>query len=127
MIKVMFGWRDRPGMTAAACEAYYRAHHMALARSCFDGVDGFIALVYDRVIRHSVNDFNNPGLRDVTPDFDALCELYFRDDESLQLAFARPVMQKMFDDHVNFMDTAIESNIRVYRVAETVFYGERPQ
>ncbi|RNL62455.1 EthD family reductase [Nocardioides marmoriginsengisoli] len=126
MIKMRFGWRDRPGMTAEECEAHYRSVHMELARAGFDGVDGFIAVAYERVRSAAVNDFNRPERREVVPDFDAFCELYFRDATSMQAAFARPQLAAMFEDHVNFMDTEIESNVRIYEVEETVFFGARP-
>lgn len=125
MVKVIFGWRDRPDMTAEECENHYRTVHMKLAQAGFDGVDGFEAVVYDRVRSASVNDFNRPERREVEPDFDAFCELYFRDAESMQAAFGRPQMQAMFEDHPNFMDTETMSNVRIYAVDETVFYGKR--
>jgi uncharacterized protein (TIGR02118 family) len=126
MIKMIYGWRDRPGMTAEACEAHYRAVHMNLARKAFTGVDGFQGLVYNRVRGHLVNDFNQPQARPETPDLDAILELYFRDKESLQAAFGTPELAAMFDDHVNFMDTESKGNVRIYEVDETVFFGSRP-
>jgi uncharacterized protein (TIGR02118 family) len=122
----MFGWRDHPGKTAEECEAHYRSVHMNLARAAFDGVDGFQAVVYDRVRSHAVNDYNRPERRELEPDMDAICELYFRDAESMSAAFARPQMQKLFDDHVNFMDTESAANVRIYTVEEFVFFGQRP-
>ncbi len=126
MIKMRFGWRDRPGMTGAECEEHYRSVHMGLARQGFDGVDGFVAVVFERVRSAAVNDFNRPERREVEPDFDAFCEVYFRDAESMQAAFQRPQLAAMFADHVNFMDTESESNVRIYEVEETVFFGRRP-
>lgn len=126
MVKVFFGWRDRPGMSAEECERHYRTVHMSLARQAFDGVDGFEAVVYDRVRSHAVNDHNNPQRREAEPDLDALCTLYFRDQESMASAFARPQMQALFDDHVNFMDTESAANIKIYAVDESVFFGTRP-
>lgn len=126
MIKLRFSWRDRPGMTAEQCEDHYRTVHMNLARAGFDGVDGFLAVVYERVRSAAVNDFNQPERRVVEPDFDAACELYFLDEPSMQQAFQRPQMAAMFADHVNFMDTESPANVRIYEVEETVFFGARP-
>lgn len=126
MIKIVFGWKDRPDMTAAECDRHYRKVHMALARQAFDSVPGFGALVYNRVRRHFVNDFNHPEALDREPDMDAFVELFFDDRESLDAAFSRPVMQTLFDDHPNFMDTQIPANVRGYDVDESVFFGSRP-
>lgn len=126
MVKIMFGWRDRQDLTAQQCEEHYRNVHMKLATACYDGVDGFQAIVYDRVRSAAVNDFNRPERIEIEPDFDAFCELYFRDPESMQLAFQKPEMQAMFEDHENFMDTDSRSNVRIYAVDETVFFGTRP-
>jgi hypothetical protein len=126
MVKVMFGWRDRPGMTPEECEQNYRTGHMEIAKKCFTGVDGFQALVYNRVRSGSVNDFNKPEPRAVKPDFDAIVEIYFRDPESMGIAFERPELKAMFLDHPNFMDTECEANVRVYAVDEDVFFGTRP-
>jgi hypothetical protein len=93
---------------------------MNLARSCFDGIDGFVALVYNRVLEHSVNDDNQPTPRSSPSDIDAYCELWFQDRESMRQAFAQPHMKRMFDDHPNFMQTEGPANIHVYDVAETV-------
>jgi hypothetical protein len=83
MIKVVFGWKDHPERTPEECDAHYRAVHMELARRAFDGVDGFRALVYNRVRRHFVNDFNRPEPIQREPDMDAFVELYFDSREQL--------------------------------------------
>jgi hypothetical protein len=98
---------------------------MALAREAFAAVDGFQSLVYNRVRRHFVNNYNRPDAVGHEPDIDAFIELYFRDRASLERAFARPIMQKLFADHPNFMDTEVPANVRAYEVQEEVFYGER--
>lgn len=126
MIKILFGWRDHPDRTAQECDAHYRAVHMGLAREAFEGVDGFGALVYNRVNRHFVNDHNQPGAIDRPTDMDAFVELYFRDRESMEAAFARPEMARLFDDHPNFMHTDTPANVRAYDVEEVVFHGRRP-
>ncbi len=126
MLKVIFGWRDHPGKTAEECERHYRSVHMKLAKAAYDGVDGFIAVVYDRVRGHAVNDYNQPQALAREPDIDAFCELYFRDEASMAAAFGRPQMKALFDDHVNFMDTEVPANVRSYTVDETVFLGRRP-
>ena len=126
MIKILFGWSDHPDLTAEECDAHYRATHMQLAREAFEGVDGFHALVYNRVNRHFVNNFNEPGAIERPTDMDSFVELYFRDRESLEAAFGRPQMKALFDDHPNFMQTDVEANVRAYDVEEVVFYGERP-
>jgi uncharacterized protein (TIGR02118 family) len=126
VVKVVFGWRDSPGKTAQECEEHYRSVHMKLAEAAYDGVDGFVALVYDRVRSHAVNDHNQPQRIEREPDMDAFCELYFRDEASMAEAFKRPEMKKLFDDHVNFMDVESAANIRIYGVEETVFLGRRP-
>lgn len=126
MIKIVFGWRDHPDRSPAECERHYREVHMNLARRAFDGVGGFQALVYNRVNRHFVNDYNRRESRDRTPDMDAFVELYFDDRRSLEEAFARPIMQILYDDHANFMDVDVPANVRAYDVDETVFAGQRP-
>ena len=126
MIKMMFGWRDRPDKPAEECERHYRSVHMDMARKAFAGADGFIAVVYNRVRSAGVNDFNKPERRDVEPDLDAIVELYFRDEDSMRKAFEHPQMALMFEDHPNFMDTDTEANVRIYEVEETVFFGTRP-
>lgn len=127
MIKIVFGWRDHPDKSAEACEQHYRDVHMGLARKAFDGAEGFRALVYNRVNAHFVNDYNRRDSRTCTPDMDAFVELFFDDRESLEQAFARPIMQSLYDDHENFMDVDSPANIRAYDVDETVFAGRRPQ
>lgn len=123
---MMFGWRDRPDLSAEECEHHYRTVHMDMARKAFDGADGFVAVVFNRVRSAAVNDFNRPERRPVEPDFDAIVELYFRDEESMRAAFANPQMALMFEDHPNFMDTETEANVRMYEVEESVFFGSRP-
>jgi uncharacterized protein (TIGR02118 family) len=126
VVKVVFGWRDHPDKTAEECEKHYRAVHMKLAEKAYDGVDGFVALAYDRVRKHAVNDHNEPRPIPREPDLDAWCELYFRDEQSMAEAFRLPGMKVLFDDHVNFMDVRSAANIRIYHVDETVFLGTRP-
>jgi uncharacterized protein (TIGR02118 family) len=126
VIKVVFGWRDHPGKTAEECERHYRTVHMKLAAKAYDGVDGFVALAYDRVRSYAVNDHNEPRRIEREPDMDAWCELWFRDEASMAAAFQLPGMGVLFDDHVNFMDVDSAANIRIYHVDETVFLGTRP-
>lgn len=126
MIKLVFTWQDKPGMTAEECDAHYRAVHMDLARRAFDGAEGFRALVYNRVKRHAVNDHNDPQPIDRPSDIDAFLELFYESRELLEEAFARPQMRALFEDHVNFMATDIPANVRIYEVDEVVFYGSRP-
>lgn len=126
MIKILFGWRDHPERTAEECDRHYRSVHMPLARAAFDGVEGFHALVYNRVRRHFVNDFNQPEAIDRPTDMDAFVELYFSDGEALRRAFARPAMKVLFDDHPNFMDVDVVANVRAYEVEEVIFHGQRP-
>lgn len=125
MVKVIFSWRDHPDKTPAECEEHYRSVHMQLAREAFTGVDGFQALVYNRVRAHAVNDYNQPHRVEQPADYDAFLELYFRDEESMKAAFGRPGLGKLFDDHVNFMDVKSKANIHIYDVEETVFFGAR--
>jgi uncharacterized protein (TIGR02118 family) len=120
VIKTVFTWRDNPDLTGQQCEAHYRDVHMTLARECFDGVDGFIALVFNRVRSHSVNDFNHPRAIAAPSDVDAYCELWFNDEASMRRAFEKPHMRRMFEDHANFMDTARPANIHIYDVEETI-------
>jgi uncharacterized protein (TIGR02118 family) len=126
VVKVVFGWRDHPAKSAQECEDHYRSVHMKLAETAYDGVDGFVALAYDRVRRYLVNDHNQPTPSEREPDMDAFCELYFQDEATMAEAFKRPQMQALFDDHVNFMDVDSAANIRIYHVDETVFLGRRP-
>jgi hypothetical protein len=100
--------------------------HMDMARTAFDGADGFVAVVFNRVRSAGVNDFNRPERRTVEPDLNSILELYFRDEESMRKAFAHPQMALMFEDHPNFMDTDSEANVRIYEVEESVFFGARP-
>ena len=99
---------------------------MEMAKRAFDGADGFIAVVCNRVRAAAVNDFNRPERREVEPDLDAIVELHFRDEQSMRQAFARPQEARMFDDHPNFMDTNTQANVRIYEVDELVFFGSRP-
>ena len=126
MIKVVFGWKDRPDLRPEQCEAHYRAVHMQLARRAFDGVDGFRALVYNRVRRYLVNDHNRPQAREAPADMDAFVELFFDSREQLEQAFGRPEVDALFADHVNFMEVDSPANIKIYDVEETVFCGRRP-
>lgn len=126
-VKYVFGWRDHPYLSAEECERHYREVHMTMAEQAYDGVDGFVAIVYNRVRMHAVNDYNRPVRYERDPDMDAFCEIFFRDEDSMAAAFALPVMRTLFDDHINFMDVDVPANIRIYAVDETVFIGKRPQ
>jgi hypothetical protein len=126
MVKTVFSWRDNPALTAQQCEAHYRNVHMALARSTYTDMDGFIALVYNRVRQHSVNDNNQPEARSAPIDVDAYCELWFRDSDSMRRGFDHPGLALMFADHGNFMDIDRPANIHIYEVEETVILGKRP-
>ena len=120
MIKVVFSWKDHPGLSAEECEANYRTGHMPLAREAFRGVAGFKMLRYNRVRQATVNDYNQRAARAVDSDADAWVELYFENAELMAPAFARPQMQALFDDHVNFMNCDVPANIKVYWVDEEV-------
>jgi uncharacterized protein (TIGR02118 family) len=120
VIKTIFAWRDNPDLGAEACEAHYRAHHMPMAREAFQDAPGFIAIVFNRVRRHTVHDRNERDRREVPTDFDGYVELFFEDQEQMAAAFAAPKMQELFEDHGNFMDVTSVANIRVYEVDETV-------
>ena len=120
MIKVVFSWKDRPDLSAAECEARYRAVHIPLARAAFDGVEGFRELRFNRVRRETVNDYNRREPREVEPDVDAWVELYFESAELMQRAFERPQLGELFDDHPNWMECDTPANIRVYHVDETL-------
>jgi hypothetical protein len=99
---------------------------MELARRAFDGVDGFEALVYNRVLRHAVNDHNRPQAREEPTDMDAYVELFFQSREKLEAAFGRPELDTLFADHENFMEVDVPANIKIYELDETVFFGARP-
>ena len=118
MIKVVFRWRDHPNLGPDECDRHYRAVHMPLARAAFDGVPGFVRLVYNRVRSCTVNDFNHREPRSVIPDVDAWVDLYFASGEEMADAFTRPQLQALFDDHPNFMACDIPANIVVYQVDE---------
>jgi uncharacterized protein (TIGR02118 family) len=126
MIKLLYAWRDHPDRTAEECQQHYRDVHMPLARQAWEGVDGFVAIAYNRVIRHTVNDHNRPEAIEKATDIDAFVELWFEDRERFERAFGNPVLAQMFDDHGNFMDVDSPANIRVYDVEEDVFVGRRP-
>lgn len=126
MIKLVFAWRDRPGMTAEECEAHYHETHMRLAREAFTDCDGFVSLRYNRVREYRVNDFNQPESREAETDVNAWVELYFESDEKLQAAFGSPELAAMFEDHVNFMATEEAENIKIYRVEEEVILEVAP-
>jgi uncharacterized protein (TIGR02118 family) len=123
MIKVVFSWKDRPDLSAAECEAHYRAVHMPLAHRAFEGVEGFRMLRFNRVRRETVNDYNRREPREVEPDVDGWVELYFESAELLQQAFARPQLAELFDDHPNFMQCDTAANIHVYHVDEAVIHA----
>lgn len=126
MLKMVYAWRDHPDLSPEECEQHYRTVHMELAREAFTGIDGFHALVYNRVRRHAVNDHNEPEALDRPTDMDAFLELYVRDRSVLEQAFARPQMRRLFEDHANFMAVNIPANVRIYEVEEEVYFGERP-
>jgi hypothetical protein len=119
-------WRDNPNLTPEECEANYRAGHMLLAREMWRDVDGFIALVYNRVRQHSVNDYNNPERRPADPPFHAFVEMYFESREKLDAAAKLPGFLHLFDDHETFMDITTPANIAVFELEEDVFAGKRP-
>lgn len=125
MIKLLFAWRDHPQRTPQECERHYREVHMELARQAFDGVDGFVAMAYNRVIRHTVNDYNTRDAHEKPADMDAFLEMWFEDSERLEKAFAHPILAAMFEDHANFMDVDSPANIRTYQVEEDVYLGRR--
>lgn len=125
MIKVVFGWRDHPDRSAEDCEAHYRAVHIPLAQEAFDGVPGFVRLVYNRVRAATVNDFNRREPRAVEPAVDAWVELWFDSPELLAAAFTRPQPQALFDDHPNFMACDVAANIHVFQVDETEILAAR--
>lgn len=125
MIKVVFGWRDHPDRSAEDCEAHYRAVHIPLAQEAFDGVPGFVRLVYNRVRAATVNDFNRREPRAVEPAVDAWVELWFDSPELLAAAFTRPQLQALFDDHPNFMACDVAANIHVFQVDETEILAAR--
>ena len=126
MIKFLFGWRYSPDLSPEQCEEHYHRVHMELAKKAFTVVDGFVALAYNRVIEHTVNDYNRPERIPTPTDMDAFVELWFESQEKMQKAFANPVLRQMFEDHVNFMDCSTPANIKVYEVEEEVFLGRRP-
>jgi uncharacterized protein (TIGR02118 family) len=119
MIKMVYTWKDNPALTPAQCEEHYREVHMELARQAYRGAPGFRALRYNRVRRHLVNDFNSAVPREEPSDIDAFVELYFDDRASLERAFERPELSKMFDDHENFMAVNTAANVHIYEVDET--------
>jgi nitroreductase len=123
MIKVVFSWKDHPDLSAAECEARYRAVHIPLARAAFEGVEGFRELRFNRVRRETVNDYNRREPREVEADVDAWVELYFESAELMQRAFERPQLGELFDDHPNWMECDTPANIRVYHVDETVIHA----
>jgi hypothetical protein len=125
MIKVLFSWKDRPDMSPAECDEYYRRVHTKLASEAFDGVAGFGGLVYNRVKDSWVNDFNVQGRVEAEPVADAWVELYFTDKALLEAAFSRPLVRGLFADHPNFMEVDVPANIRVYEVEELPFAGTR--
>jgi hypothetical protein len=125
VIKFLYAWRDHPDKTAEECEAHYRAVHMNLARQAYDGVEGFVALAYNRVKNHLENDYNQRELHERPTDMDAFVELWFEDRATLERSMNSPVLAQMFEDHNNFMDCTIPGNIRVYEVEEDVFFGRR--
>lgn len=125
MFKILFAWRDNPQLPAEECERHYRAVHMVLAREAFDQADGFVAIAYNRVTRHFVNDRNEPQALDRDSDIDAFVEIWFEDRARFQKALEHPNLALMFEDHGNFMDVESRANIRVYEVEEDVYHGRR--
>lgn len=125
MIKMIYGFRDNPDLSAEECERHYRSVHMGMAKQAFEGAPGFIAIAYNRVIRHTVNDFNQPAAKEAPSDFDAFLELWFDTRENFDRAMAQPILTQMFEDHPNFMDVSGPANIRGYEVTEDVYGGRR--
>jgi uncharacterized protein (TIGR02118 family) len=125
MIKLLFAWRDHAQRTPEECERHYREVHMGLAREAFEGADGFVARAYNRVTRHTVNDYNRRESTAQPNDIDAFLEMWFEDRERLEKAFGHPILTQMFEDHANFMDVDSPANIRTYEVVEDVYLGHR--
>jgi uncharacterized protein (TIGR02118 family) len=125
MIKLLFAWRDNPQRTAEECEKHYRDVHMKLAHEAYTGVDGFVAISYNRVVRHTIHAFDESAAVESESDIDAFVELWFEDRERLERAFASPVLPRMFEDHGNFMDLSGPTSIRTYDVSEVVYLGRR--
>lgn len=126
MIKMLFAWRDNPALSPEQCERHYRTVHIDLARTAFTGVAGFRSLRYNRVRRASVNNFNQRIAEEVTPDIDAFVELYFENADALARAFERPEVQRLFDDHENFMAVDVPANVHIYELDETVILEAGP-
>lgn len=126
MIKMVFAWRDRPGMTPGECDAHYRSVHAKLARDLYTDAEGFRALIYNRVTSYHVQDYNDRAVRPETPDIDAFVEIFFDTREQMNQVLLRPELDAMHKDHAHFMDVASAANIRIYSVDEMVVLGQRP-
>jgi uncharacterized protein (TIGR02118 family) len=126
MVKVVFGWKDAPGRSAQECEDHYRSHHMGLARQAYTGVDGFRALIYNRVRSCRVNDYNSPESHEAEAPMDAFIELYFDSMAQLQASLNQPVLTEMFEDHGNFMNVDVPANVVIYEVDEEVVLEAPP-
>jgi uncharacterized protein (TIGR02118 family) len=127
MIKMMFAWRDREDLDRQQCEDHYRSTHMPLARRAFEGKDGFIRLVYNRVVSTQVQDFNRREARDKIPPFDAFVELWFSSQDTLDAAMSAPELDQMFIDHENFMQTQSLACIQVFQIEEEVVLAASEQ
>lgn len=125
MIKVVMTWKRNPQRSEAECERHYLDVHTRLAMASIDKAVGMVAYVQNRVVDCQWHDFNQPTPRPGTADFDRYVELYYESEEAMQRSFETADMEAIFADQANFMDTAIEGSLRVYRVEETVVYGSR--
>lgn len=102
MIKLVYCFRKRPGMSSAAFWDYWHNTHTEIAI----GLPGVRRLVQSRTI-HDARDPKEPG-------FDGMAELWFDDWAALAMAAASPEWAASSADEANFM----EAGSQVYFVTE---------
>ncbi|HXY29073.1 MAG TPA: EthD family reductase [Gemmatimonadaceae bacterium] len=92
MIKVVYCFRKRSGMSAEGFDRYWRDRHGPLGAR----IPGLRRLVQSRAI-HVSGDAR-------APDYDGLVELWFDDVEALLRARASPEWHRSGLDEANFLD-----------------------
>jgi len=113
--------KKNPDLSEEEVERHYQTVHTELARNAFRNIPGFRKYVQNKVLSHTVYNFNQWGKAELAePEFDRFVELYFDDVETLAKSFETPEMKACFDDHKNFMDINRPANIKVYEVGELV-------
>jgi uncharacterized protein (TIGR02118 family) len=126
MVKVMFTWRNKPGMSEEETDRYYREVHTPIAVEAFGRTPGFRAYVQNKVLRYGVQDYADTKTRPASAPFDRFIEVYFKDMEHMRRAFRSPTMRKPVADHPNFMKLDTPASIGVFELEEYIALSRDP-